>query len=186
MKNKEKMMIFGGLVLIMLININLTIAQESNETFIIAGREFTKYGNITVESSVLKALTVENRSKIRVGIWVNETIIKIKDRNLKKVKTEIISDFKEDEFKFEGTIEGRNWIDGYLTAKGLEILKNNPYIFAISETGSGTVLEEEERIENKEGKIVFKKIILLIVLIIVITLIILYLIVRKKSGNQKI
>ncbi len=121
MKNKEKMMIFGILVLIMIININLTIAQENNETFVIAGREFTNYGNVTVESSVLKALTVEDKT-IDIGIWINtenDTLNEI-------IKTQIIKDLDE-EFELTWSSRQKNAFSGYLTSKGLEKLKNSSY-----------------------------------------------------------
>ena len=49
MKIGRKYLVFGMIFLFVIINLNLIFAQES-ETFVIAGREFTEYGNITVET----------------------------------------------------------------------------------------------------------------------------------------
>lgn len=131
----RKEIIFSMLMILVVVSVMGSVGAEEGETFVVSGREFTRYGNITVESSILNALTIENQTKILAVIRINETFSQQYD----KIKSEIISNLTEEEFELRGTIAGRDLIVGYLTLSGLEKLKNNLYVSIIHEETIGTI-----------------------------------------------
>jgi len=148
MKNKQKFLITGILMFSIILTINLISAQDDNETVIIGTREFTRYGDILVESSVLNALTVENQAKIRVVIEINESL----DEDVDTIKTGILSNLTGNEFKLTHNLKDRNWFSGDLTKEGLEKLKIENGVVKITESRGGELGQEENTTEKSPPK----------------------------------
>ena len=173
-----------------ILTINLVSAQDDNETVIIGTREFTKYGGILVESSILDALTVENQTEIPVVISVNESL----DEDVDITKAEILSNLSEDEFRLIRNLKDSEWFGGELTKEGLEKLKGMNKIIRIVESKGGEAQEENTTQESRsegitkiiEGEIESTKeklnlsFLWIIGIIIIILIIVLYLIIKKR------
>ncbi|MEK6844019.1 MAG: S8 family serine peptidase [Nanoarchaeota archaeon] len=104
-------------------------------------RKLIKYEMLSIESTILDMLKVQNKSdtKIRVVIRINESF----SQDYESIKSELISILAEDEFEFRSKSSNDNWISGNLKPKGLEKLKNNPYISIIHEETIGTTLLQQ-------------------------------------------
>ena len=105
-----------------------------------AARQFEKYGNISVESSIIKALLVENQTEMRVIITLDYP----PNKTVEILKEQIISDLSEDEFELIRNLKESEWFSGYLTLQGLIKLKDNPQTISITESKGGISLNEEQ------------------------------------------